>query len=469
MAAEHGYKEIAELLLAKGADINLDCGYNGTALFTAIRSGKEEMVEFLINAGADVHAGDGSGATLLAMAAMRGQRRTVELLMAKAVGINAVDTDGGTALHALAYHGDPNFVEWFLGLGAGVNAKDKDGHTPLYSAASRFGYFNESAGKRVIEILLAHGAKIQEDRTGLDELLYFAAGHGFTDLAERVFAMGVTLNASKQEGGPALLAALADDNRDLAVLLINHGADVNVKNWKGATPLHDAARAGDKELAAMLLAHHANVHAKNESGSTALHEAVDSGYAAVVELLIANGADVNAVDDNGNTALHYAARGHKEIAEFLLEQTSRDTAPQRRPAGTHGYRQVVAGPWSRCRTERWRWAYATGQGGGAPAHRDYQAALQAGGKGIADCDLSAKVRLCAWSTRTDAECIGFGVERDDYEVSIPGGRWDCDCRAGGGGFSGRRGGPESGDGAVGVRDLPGRGRVDLVRAARGGG
>ena len=54
-AAGYGYKEIVELLIAEGADVDAKTTTGGTPLFNAVGSHKE-ITELLLAAGADVNA-----------------------------------------------------------------------------------------------------------------------------------------------------------------------------------------------------------------------------------------------------------------------------------------------------------------------------------------------------------------------------------------------------------------------------
>jgi cytohesin len=80
MAAGEGQKEIAELLIAKGADVNAMTADGLTALFAAILGPNKEIVELLIAKGADVNARGFLGMTPLNMAADEGQKETADLL-----------------------------------------------------------------------------------------------------------------------------------------------------------------------------------------------------------------------------------------------------------------------------------------------------------------------------------------------------------------------------------------------------
>ena len=80
-AADFGHKEVAELLITKGADVNAkssDVGW--TPLLGAAGKGHKEIVELLIAKGADVNAKNKSGDTPLDLAISRKQTETADLL-----------------------------------------------------------------------------------------------------------------------------------------------------------------------------------------------------------------------------------------------------------------------------------------------------------------------------------------------------------------------------------------------------
>ena len=58
------YDDMAKLLIAEGADVNIKTGRGETPLMAACASGKEEVARLLISKGADVNAksNDGNGA-----------------------------------------------------------------------------------------------------------------------------------------------------------------------------------------------------------------------------------------------------------------------------------------------------------------------------------------------------------------------------------------------------------------------
>ena len=161
LAVQEGHKEIVELIIAKGTDVNAKGGIGGgTPLHRAAMEGHNEIAELLIAKGANVNAKGGiGGGTPLHRAATK---EIVELLITKGADVNARGDFGKTPLdwandeladllrkhggkygsiHTAAAGGDTEAVKEFLAAGTDVNAKDKwglyKGQTPLNWATQR--------------------------------------------------------------------------------------------------------------------------------------------------------------------------------------------------------------------------------------------------------------------------------------------------------------------------------------------
>ena len=81
-AVAGGRPRVAEALVRHGADVNLRAGSGWTPLLIASNDGNAELVTLLLTAGADVNA-DNDGKTALALADTGGHRETADLLRAK--------------------------------------------------------------------------------------------------------------------------------------------------------------------------------------------------------------------------------------------------------------------------------------------------------------------------------------------------------------------------------------------------
>ena len=95
-AAKDGNIKAVKQHLDAGADVNSKGGYeNGTALHFAAGKGHKEIVELLIAKGVDVNAKNNRGGTPLHLA---NNKEIAELLIANGADVNAKDEDGETPL-----------------------------------------------------------------------------------------------------------------------------------------------------------------------------------------------------------------------------------------------------------------------------------------------------------------------------------------------------------------------------------
>ncbi len=141
---------VARLLLDHGANPNVD-GPGWTPLVSAIKMGDTELAEAMLAAGADVNAG--KQLKPLAAAAEEGNVAIARRLLEHSVDPDGrVDDEGRTALHVAAEAGSRAVAELLITSGADVNALSTIGHPPLHYAV--FG--DHSA---IAELLRASGAR----------------------------------------------------------------------------------------------------------------------------------------------------------------------------------------------------------------------------------------------------------------------------------------------------------------------
>jgi ankyrin repeat protein len=339
-AAMHGDKKTVELLLSKGADINAKNKMGSTPLFVAMtstRAGRKEVAELMVAKGAKIPA--------FHLAAYMGDIEELKKCLQDGIDINSQADVGSTALHLAANSGRKDIVEFLISKGAQVDAKDVFDWTPLLYAASH-NY------EDIADLLLAKGADVNaKDKWGYT-LLYYAIGNEDKDMAKLLIAKGADVNAKDNMGYTPLYYAAR--YIDVAELLLTKGANVNASGgglW-GYTLLHWAAMNGHKDVAELLIAKGADMNAQNIIGVTPLHVAAGRGHTNIVELLLAKKADVNAKDNQGATPLWYAKNGVvfsfstfgkftktatalwnaenpgcKEIVELLRKQGAKEEAP----------------------------------------------------------------------------------------------------------------------------------------------
>jgi ankyrin repeat protein len=263
LAVDRGSQDIAELLIANGARVNVRNENGQTPLYRAIAIGHNEIAALLINNGTDVNNIDGSGTTPLHKAAHYGTVEILKLLIAKGAEINIQDNQRKTPLDIAVDLKLQDTVALLISKNPDVNSEDKEGRTLLHIAVD---FKLEDVAKQ----LIAKGAFVNAKNNLLQTPLHLAVAQGSQDIAELLIANGARVNARNAKGQTPLYQAIAIGHNDIAALLIKNGADVNNRDMCNTTPLHKAAHYGTVEILKLLIAKGAKIDATNCDGDTPL-------------------------------------------------------------------------------------------------------------------------------------------------------------------------------------------------------
>ena len=164
-AIQQGRTETADLLRKHGGMTVEELRAGMTPLHAAARKGLKEVVELLIANGADVNAKDVLGQTPLHFA---DTKEIAELLVAAGADVSAKeDTRGRTPLHHAA---TKEVAELLIAAGADVNAKANNGKTPLDGAYNR-----ETA-----DLFRKHGGRTAKELALMPQLSFIRSPFGFT-------------------------------------------------------------------------------------------------------------------------------------------------------------------------------------------------------------------------------------------------------------------------------------------------
>ena len=129
-AVRTGNQVGCEVLLSKGADVQVQDRDGNTALHHAALMGRLELLGFLLFAGADPEAVNKRGQTALHLVTTAGNYAAGRLLLDQGASLAYPDGLGNTPLHIAAERGDFELCEFFLFLGAAADQKNNDGQTP---------------------------------------------------------------------------------------------------------------------------------------------------------------------------------------------------------------------------------------------------------------------------------------------------------------------------------------------------
>jgi ankyrin repeat protein len=134
-AASLGALPIAELLISKGADVDLfanvdSLGGSWNPLIVAVDRGRLEMVQLLLKHGAKSDVTNNKGFTVFMEVAKRPQPDVLKQLIEKGANVNARGPKGHTALIFAAYNGRTENVRLLIDAGADLHAQAEDEDDP---------------------------------------------------------------------------------------------------------------------------------------------------------------------------------------------------------------------------------------------------------------------------------------------------------------------------------------------------
>ena len=190
-------EEVRELLIAKAtnvADVNARYYENKTLLHYAAVLSRKDITELLIARGADINAKDNGGNTPLHNVR---SKEVAQLLIAKGADVNATNYQGNIALHYVAgnYTCSQELAQLLITKGADVNATNNEGDTPLHLAAGAY-----RGSTEMVAMLIAKGADINATNNNGTTPLHRAAGVGSKEVVAMLIAQGADVNAKNSDG-----------------------------------------------------------------------------------------------------------------------------------------------------------------------------------------------------------------------------------------------------------------------------
>lgn len=344
-AVDGGNREIAVLLLQRGADVDARAPGQHTVLHAALGRTNVDltMVDLLITNGANVNAASDRGVTPLISAVQWGHLGAVELLLSKGADVNAATTNGYTALMIAAGDDNVEAVKSLLKAKPNLNARGgKLGQTALELAVA-LDHTNVLEVLRQAENVAASGplvfpipyeererARLKLGQTGLeftpDDFIRKAVWNNDSVAVKLFLDAGMDVNCTipNRDGGTwtALAFAAERGNPELVKLLLSRSAKIT-------TELVDAASGGNVEVVNLLVQRGARVRVGRDGvhgwGKTPLYAAVLRGHADIVRLLLQNKAydprsqEIAELDFDGSFLGTAMAHRHVEVVKVLIE------------------------------------------------------------------------------------------------------------------------------------------------------
>jgi len=321
------YKEITELLIKKGADVNALDDNMRTPLHYACDDDNLKYVKLLHKNGAgiikskpfnDWVSGRREAETPVDIAKRRGNLKIIKYFEENEFGTINLERDTPlmpnksvkpnnrsskqlpleevrSSLFDVITEGNIDKIEDSIKLVSDINFKNSDGLTPLHYVISM----------------------ISEGTEEIDNKKYY-------EIFILLLKYGANPNMRNATSGTPFGLACYYGLEELVIFMVNKSlVDINLKNSHGYTPIFSAILSGNFNIVKHLLDNGANLHIKNTRNQNGLHILCNEASIQsmdIAHLLLDHGVDVNAVDDNNNTPLVYAISWkNKELQKLLIE------------------------------------------------------------------------------------------------------------------------------------------------------
>lgn len=311
--------QIANALIAAGANVNAVAMSGRTPIWEASGAGYVSVVRVLIENGAIVNMGDNEGMTPVCAAAAWGHEDVVRFLISSGADVNKRGVFSDPTLCKAVGRGNFAIVSMLIDAGADVCEKNYFGEIPLHFALA-------SGSIEIVKLLIERGADVEtrESRNGITPLMQAVrVTNESVDIVKFLIDCGADVNARSDDG----YVPLQQTSRvDVASILIHSGADVSVLDQSCQPLLLFHINSMYHKILRMLLEMGRSGDVISVDGMSALLQAAEEGFKDTVCLLLEYGVDVFVRDKYGRTALQLAAyNGHLHVADCIRKWQKQGT------------------------------------------------------------------------------------------------------------------------------------------------
>ncbi|XP_064633189.1 ankyrin-2-like [Lineus longissimus] len=323
LAVGKGMKDMVEILLKHGADVNTKMSQNdGTDLnvslmHTISNCKHHHLRDILYDAGCPIDSESTKGITPLMIAALYGDTEHFKFLVERGANINKRDNTNQTSLMQLAKKGSAGLIRYLVEKGCELDVQDDQGYTALHWAIS----YGEN---QIAHFLVDSGCDVNLvskkvlHRDNLTPLI-LAIEYCRVDVIEKLLSKGAHATTCYMRDLTPLHLAAQLNKVEMMSVMIKYGADIDAKSTEGETPLHFALLFESPGAAKHLVKAGCDLRTKAKISTIldemGLHLAIQREYTDVIDLVADFGSELHEsiVVNNvtGVTPLHLACVDNK--------------------------------------------------------------------------------------------------------------------------------------------------------------
>lgn len=267
LAFEAGHEPLIRLLIQHGATIE------GPMLYAGVGSDRVEIVRGLLDGGLGADSCNRSGQSPLDLACRSGNEAIALLLIERGalVGDRSAGLLFSDAFSCAVRGGLVTVVRTMLGWEAAYSKRYTHASPPGLPVCTV-----EKAGNEDVAMLVLQRVWLSEHTLpvspavllDLAGALYAMAGEGFAAAVQVLLQRGADPSQAGRFCGHPLVEACKMGHEGVVRLLLQHGARVDAFDREKLSPLHHACHGGHEAIALLLLEHGADISAKCEGNIT---------------------------------------------------------------------------------------------------------------------------------------------------------------------------------------------------------
>ncbi|WP_163832431.1 ankyrin repeat domain-containing protein [Spartinivicinus ruber] len=206
-AVEERSCAIAEFLISRGGNLDLQDGGGYTPLMHAVCKNRVDTVKLLLSKGANPNYCN-KAQSVLDIAVKKGNRKIINLLLEHGAKINQQDNKGGTPIYQAIRKKQIEIVCLLLARGANPFIRTYFGGTTLMTAAF-------SGDRDLFDLILSQGVDPDMQNKHGWTALMFAARHGYKSIVESLLMREVKSDLKNHNGKTAAILAKEGDHEDI--------------------------------------------------------------------------------------------------------------------------------------------------------------------------------------------------------------------------------------------------------------